>query len=93
MTKPTKWYLHPVQTLISDQSSMCAHWVAILAKDQKFLHADSEDWSDWATAQVDPSLRWVHIILLVLSCDSSFYFREWLLGGYLMIEIIFRISP
>ena len=43
MTKPTKWYLHPVQTLISDQSSMCAHWVAILAKDQKFLHADSED--------------------------------------------------
>ena len=25
-----------------------------------FLHADSEDWSDWADAQADPSLRWAH---------------------------------
>ena len=35
----------------------CAQWVA---KDPMFLHADSEDWSDWADAQADMSFRWVH---------------------------------
>ena len=34
--------------------------------------ACNEDWSDWADAQADLSLRWAHIILLVLSCDCSF---------------------
>ena len=54
----------------SDQSSLCAQWVA---KDLSFLQADSEDsqtgrmprlsedWSDWADAQADPSLRWAHM--------------------------------
>ena len=41
----------------SDQSSLCVQWVA---KDPRFLHADSEDWSDWADAQADLSLRWAH---------------------------------
>ena len=31
-----------------------------IAKDPRFLHADSEDWSDWADAQADLSLRWAH---------------------------------
>ena len=32
------------------------------AKDPSFLHADSEDsWLDWADAQADPILRWVHM--------------------------------
>ena len=35
-------------------------WVA---KDPSFLHADSKDWSDWADAQADLSLRWAHIPL------------------------------
>ena len=35
----------------------CAQWVA---KDPMFLHADSEDWSDWADVQADLSLRWAH---------------------------------
>ena len=39
------------------QSSLCAQWVA---KDPSFLHADSEDWSDWTDAQADLSLRWAH---------------------------------
>ena len=39
------------------ESSQCTQWVA---EDQMFLHADSEDWSDWVDAQVDPSLRWAH---------------------------------
>ena len=36
---------------------LCAQWVA---KDPSFPHADSEDWSDWADAQGDLSLRWAH---------------------------------
>ena len=39
------------------ESSLCAQWVA---KDPMLLHADSEDWSDWADAKADLSLRWVH---------------------------------
>ena len=39
------------------ESSLCAQWVA---KEPSFLHADSEDWSDWADAHADLSLRWAH---------------------------------
>ena len=46
--------IHPVWS----ESLLCAQWVA---KDPSFLHADSEDWSDWADAQADLSLRWAHI--------------------------------
>ena len=60
MTKPTKWVCAQ-QSLrsacASAESSLCAQWVA---KDPSFLHVDSEDWSDWADAQADLSLRWVH---------------------------------
>ena len=35
------------------EASLSAEWVA---KDPSYLHADSEDWSDWA----DLSLRWAH---------------------------------
>ena len=51
----------------SDQRSefsLRAQWVA---KDLSFLHADSEDsCSEWADAKADLSLRWAHVILLVL---------------------------
>ena len=47
MTKPTKWPVCPAKTQISlgirlvwSESSLCAEWVA---KDPRFLHADSED--------------------------------------------------
>ena len=56
--------VHPAKTHISlgirpvwSESSLCTQWVA---KDPSFLHADSEDWSDWADAQADLSLRWAH---------------------------------
>ena len=42
-------------TAQSDQSSR-AHNSKL-----SFLHADSEDWSDWADAQADLSLRWAHM--------------------------------
>ena len=35
-------------------------FVQKVAKDPSFLHADSENWSDWADTQADLSLRWVH---------------------------------
>ena len=41
----------------SDQSSLCAQWVA---KDPSFLHANSPDWSNWADAQAHLSLRLAH---------------------------------
>ena len=40
MTKPTKWHMSPAKSAQSDQSSLCAQWVA---KEPRFLHADSED--------------------------------------------------
>ena len=44
MTKPTKWHVCPAKTLDqpgqSDQSSLCAQWVA---KDTSFLRVNSED--------------------------------------------------
>ena len=52
------------QRRLRSESSLCAQWVA---KDPSFLHADSEDWSDWADAQADLNLHWAHVILLVLS--------------------------
>ena len=73
--KTNKMTLRPVKTQInlastqSDQSSLCAQWVA---KDPTFLHADSKD-SD-QTGQM-PRLIWVFaehtVILLVLSWGGS----------------------
>ena len=56
VTKPTKWPVHPVWS----ESLLCTQWVA---KDSSSLHADSEDWSDWADAQADMSRRWAHMPL------------------------------
>ena len=76
MTKPTKWVWAQRRlrsawaSAQSDQSSLCAHWVA---RDPSFLHADSKD-SD-QTGRM-PRLSWVFagrtLILLVLSCRGSF---------------------
>ena len=62
--KTNKVTVHPAKTQISlgirpvwSESSLGAQWVA---KDPSFLHVDSEDWSDWADAQADLSLRWAH---------------------------------
>ena len=62
--KTNKMSVRPAKTQTSlgirpvwSESSMCVHCVA---KYSSFLHADSEDWSDWSDAQADPSLRWAH---------------------------------
>ena len=75
--KTNKMSVCPAKTQISlgicpvwSESSLCTQWVA---KDPRFLHADSED-SD-QTGQM-PRLIWVFAgcthILLVLSCRCSF---------------------
>ena len=65
----------PAKTQISlgirpvwSESSLCAQWVA---KDLNFLHADSEDWSDWVDAQANLSF---------LRADSHFvgFVMRWL---------------
>ena len=65
MTKTNKMTVRPAKTQINlgicpvwSESWLCTQWVA---KDPSFLHADSEDWSDWADAHADLSLRWAHI--------------------------------
>ena len=78
MTKPTKWLCAQRRQIslgirpVWSASSMCAQWVA---KDPRFLHADSED-SD-KTGRM-PRLIWVFagctVTLLVLSCHGSLIF-------------------
>ena len=75
MTKPTKWPVRPAMTRISlgicpvwSESSLSA-WRNIGPLATHWAH--SKDWSDWVDAKADPSLRWAHVILLVLSCGSS----------------------
>ena len=77
--KTNKVSVRPAKTQISlgihpvwSESSLCAQWVA---KDPSFLHADGEDWSDWADAQTDLSLRWAHthFVGFVMSRLKWFY--------------------
>ena len=76
-TKPTKWPVRPAKTQISlgirpvwSESSLCHQRVA---KDWRFLPADSEDSGESGRM---PRLIWVfagrNVILLVLSCVGSF---------------------
>ena len=46
----------------SDQPSLIRVFAvhSMVAKDPSFLHADSEDGSDWADAHADLSLHWAH---------------------------------
>ena len=89
MTKPTMWMCAQRRlrsawaSAKSDQSSLCAQWVA---KDPSFLHADSKD-SDqtgWMSR-----LIWVFagrtVTLLVLSWGGSHWFVVWWL-----VSVIFR---
>ena len=45
--------IHPVWS----ESLLCAQ---LVAKDTSFVHADREDWSDWADAKSDLSIGWAH---------------------------------
>ena len=74
----TQWRFRSAWTsTLSDPSSLCTQWVA---KDQSFLHADSEDWSDWADAQADLSLHWAHKLFYEFCrAAAQFHFDKYLL--------------
>ena len=55
--RPTKTQISLGIRSVWTESSQCDQWVA---EDPRFLHANSEDWSDWADAQADLCLRWTH---------------------------------
>ena len=76
----TTWQNQQNECAPSEDSDQPGHpqWVA---KDPSFLHADSEDWSDWADDQADLSLHWVH------SHFVSFV-MSWLIF-FLFISILF----
>ena len=68
-------YVWQMSCPVWSESSLCPHWVA---KDPSFLHADSEDWWDWADAQANLSLRWTHshlvgFVLSWLKCLKPYY--------------------
>ena len=88
--EPNKMTACPAKTQISlgihpvwSESSLCAQWIA---KDPSFLHADSEDWSDWADAQADLSLRWVHISFCWFRHEVAHFFShlvDWIIADML----------
>ena len=56
MVKPTKWHVRPAKTQISLGIRMKKAWVLSYP-----LSAKRRLRSDWADAQADLSLRWVHM--------------------------------
>ena len=61
MTKPTKWHLRQAKT----QISLDIYW------------AQSEDWSVWADAQADPSLRWAHSHFVGFVMRRLIFYQLW----------------
>ena len=56
----------------SDQSSLSAWRNTGPLTTLYLLSTQRRIWSDWVDALADLSLRWMHIILLVLSCGGSY---------------------
>ena len=90
--RTNKITVHPAKTQISlsicpvwSESSLCAEWVA---KDPSFLHGDSEDWSDWADAEADLSLRWAHMPICWF-CHEATHIRN-LCPSQGIVSIIFQ---
>ena len=67
----------------SDQSSLCAQWVA---KVPNFLRADCEDWSDWMDAQADLCLPWAHTHFVG-------FVMLWLIFGFVMLQLTLLSEP
>ena len=59
----TTWQNQQNECAPSEDSDQPGHTPSLIslqwvAKDPSFLHADREDWSDWADAQADKGRRW-----------------------------------
>ena len=84
---PTEDSDQPGHRPVWSESSLCAQWIA---KDLSFLHADSEDWSDWADVQTDLSLRWAHMPLYWFCHEAAHFFS---LETAWPIEAKFYVEP
>ena len=91
MVKPTKWHVRPANTQIrlggawaSEQSDLSSPslWRNLVSLATHWAH--NEDWSDWADAQTDRSLRWATCHFVWLSCSGSFFVRECEQSGWLV---------
>ena len=65
---------HP-PSLIRETSPLCAQWVA---KDPRFLHADSENSDQTGDAQADLSLRWAHMPFCWFCHEAAHFSRNFL---------------
>ena len=72
--KTNKMNVRPAKTQIS--LGICPVWSESLlcAKDPRFLHADNEDWLDWADAQADLGLRWAHMSFCWFGHEAAHFF-------------------
>ena len=89
MTKPTKWHVCPAKTQISlgilplwSEASLSA-WRKLGSLATHWAHG--EDWSDWADAQADLSLRWAHMPFCWL-CHEAAEVWSYSTCGYLSIR-------
>ena len=85
MTNTTKWHVCPVKTQIS-QGIYPVWSVSLLSACRKLealvIHwAHSEDWSNWADAQADLSLRWMH-------CNSVCFVMRRLINSNFIFNIL-----
>ena len=75
--------------VVWSESSLTSFWIA---KEAKFLHTDNEDWSDYADAQVDLSLLWMHITKTYLyNFDPHKPHFDIVKLGFMGVYIIFLI--
>ena len=92
MTKPTKWHVRPGKT--QDQPGHPPSLIRVFAVHMKkawvlsYHWAHSEDWSDWADAQADLSLRWAHRSFCWF-CHETAHFIENSIHVYLFDPLVF----
>ena len=74
-TKPIKWCVPPAKTLIS--LGIRPVWSVFAVRMKKAwvlsypVSTQWRFWSDWADAQADPSLRWVHGSFCWFCCEAA----------------------
>ena len=97
--KTNKVSVHPAKTQISlgirpvwSESSLSA-WRKLGSLATYWAH--SEDWSDWAYAQADPSLRWAHMPFCWFSHEAAQMFSHSLSPMYssLLKASIWMLEP
>ena len=77
---------HPPSLIRVFAVRMKNHWAL-----NYLLSAQWRLWSDWADAQADLSLCWVHVILSVLLCGGSFILLHTFFFSPILIKQIYKV--